>query len=237
MAVYPDDVRIAKQLLDQQARINELEAREREALAAEPIFGAEALGALVRSVWVEWAREQPNPKPSWLIPWEDLDPGQREVDMRIGEAVAAAERKRIRSAPTVHAPTRTRWTPMWLPSSPAKDPLPIPAVCGAERGDGFRLASHPGAVTCTECRIALAVAAERERTGSREKDKRDALLVIAVLLGKLGGEAKITDAELAAENSIIVRFPEVDGYTLSCRDTQPGEHALALGVWGEADNA
>jgi len=24
------------------------------------------------------------PKPSWLVPWEDLDEGQREVDMRIG---------------------------------------------------------------------------------------------------------------------------------------------------------
>lgn len=49
----------------------------------------EALGRLVRETWVEWAREQPDPKPSWLVPWEDLDEGQREVDMRIGEAVTA----------------------------------------------------------------------------------------------------------------------------------------------------
>ena len=30
---------------------------------------------------------EPAPKPSWLTGWDDLDEGQREVDMRIGEAV------------------------------------------------------------------------------------------------------------------------------------------------------
>jgi len=53
----------------------------------------EALGRVVRQVWVEWAREQPNPKPSWLTPWEDLDDGQREVDMRIGEALFTAGKR------------------------------------------------------------------------------------------------------------------------------------------------
>jgi hypothetical protein len=48
----------------------------------------EPLGRLVRDTWVTWAREQPNPKPSWLAPWDELDDGQREVDMRIGAAVA-----------------------------------------------------------------------------------------------------------------------------------------------------
>ena len=55
----------------------------------------EALGRLVRQVWMDWAREQPDPKPSWLAGWDELDDGQREVDMRIGEAVAAAERERL----------------------------------------------------------------------------------------------------------------------------------------------
>src|SRR5215472_6718248 len=55
----------------------------------------EPLGRLVRDVWVRWATEQPAVKPSWLLPWEELDDGQREVDMRIGEAVAAAERRRL----------------------------------------------------------------------------------------------------------------------------------------------
>jgi hypothetical protein len=61
----------------------------------------EAHGRLVRDTFVAWANEQPDPKPSWLVPWDELEPGnevdagQREVDMRIGEAVAAAERARL----------------------------------------------------------------------------------------------------------------------------------------------
>lgn len=47
------------------------------------------LGRTVREAWMRWAAEQPAPKPSWLVPWEELDDGQREVDMRIGEAIAA----------------------------------------------------------------------------------------------------------------------------------------------------
>lgn len=54
----------------------------------------EGLGRLVREAWIKWAGEQPEPKPSWLVPWDDLEAGQREVDMRIGEVVAAAERAR-----------------------------------------------------------------------------------------------------------------------------------------------
>jgi len=50
----------------------------------------EALGRIVRDTWVAWAREQPDPKPSWLVGWDELDDDQREVDMRIGEALAAA---------------------------------------------------------------------------------------------------------------------------------------------------
>lgn len=55
-----------------------------------PTCAREALGRVVREAWVQWAREQPDPKPGWLTPWETLDADQREVDMRIGEAVAAA---------------------------------------------------------------------------------------------------------------------------------------------------
>jgi hypothetical protein len=53
----------------------------------------EALGRLVRDEWVRWAREQPNPKPSWLTPWSDLSESEREVDRRIGERVANAVRQ------------------------------------------------------------------------------------------------------------------------------------------------
>lgn len=50
----------------------------------------EALGREVRAEWVRWARQQPGAKPSWLLPWAKLDDAQREVDMRIGEAVQRA---------------------------------------------------------------------------------------------------------------------------------------------------
>ena len=46
----------------------------------------ETLGELVRDVWVEWATEQTDPKPSWLVPWAGLSEPDREVDRRIGEA-------------------------------------------------------------------------------------------------------------------------------------------------------
>ena len=48
------------------------------------------LGRLVRDTWVAWAMEQPGVKLSWLVTWDQLpeDDPQREVDMRIGAAVA-----------------------------------------------------------------------------------------------------------------------------------------------------
>lgn len=42
---------------------------------------------MVRQVWIDWAKEQKNPKKSWLLSWEELDEGQKEVDMRIGETL------------------------------------------------------------------------------------------------------------------------------------------------------
>lgn len=48
----------------------------------------ERLGRLVRDVWIAWAQEQPSPKPSWLVSWEDLTEPDREVDRRIGERLA-----------------------------------------------------------------------------------------------------------------------------------------------------
>lgn len=42
------------------------------------------LGREVREVWVRYAREQPNPKPSHLVGWDELNEGDKEVDRRIG---------------------------------------------------------------------------------------------------------------------------------------------------------
>lgn len=53
----------------------------------------EVLGKLVRATWITWAQEQPNPKASWLVPWDELDGSDKEVDRRIGEAVEEAVRE------------------------------------------------------------------------------------------------------------------------------------------------
>lgn len=48
----------------------------------------DALGRRVREVWVEWAKRQPDPKPSWLVPWDELAERDKEVDRQIGETIA-----------------------------------------------------------------------------------------------------------------------------------------------------
>lgn len=47
----------------------------------------ESFGRRVREIWMEWASEQPEPKPQWLDEWEDLPEEIREVDRRIGEGI------------------------------------------------------------------------------------------------------------------------------------------------------
>lgn len=48
----------------------------------------DAGGRIVRQAWVEWALEQPNRKPSWLVPYDELSEPDKEVDRRIYEACA-----------------------------------------------------------------------------------------------------------------------------------------------------
>jgi hypothetical protein len=62
-------------------------------MPGDPEEPRELLGQMVRQIWVKWASEQPEPKASWLLPWEYLDEGQREVDMRIGAALFDAGKK------------------------------------------------------------------------------------------------------------------------------------------------
>ena len=50
----------------------------------------EVLGRVVRDAWVAWAKEQTDPQPHWLEPWEALPEPMREVDRRIGMAVLDA---------------------------------------------------------------------------------------------------------------------------------------------------
>lgn len=56
---------------------------------AVTVADRDTLGREVRRIWIEWTMEQPDPKSSWLLPWEALPESGREVDRRIGEGVAA----------------------------------------------------------------------------------------------------------------------------------------------------
>lgn len=47
----------------------------------------ESLGRRVREVWIAWAERQDNPKPSWLVPWDELDEATKEVDRCLGSAL------------------------------------------------------------------------------------------------------------------------------------------------------
>lgn len=48
----------------------------------------DALGGFVREAWVRWAETQPDPKPSWLVPYAALSEPEQEVYRQIGEVVA-----------------------------------------------------------------------------------------------------------------------------------------------------
>lgn len=49
----------------------------------------ERLGRRVRDVWIKWAERQPNPKPSWLVPYDELPPEDQDADECIGMAIWA----------------------------------------------------------------------------------------------------------------------------------------------------
>jgi hypothetical protein len=56
---------------------------------ARPLpFDRDQLGRVVREAWVRWARTQPDPKPSWLVPYDELSETDKAADRQIGEAVA-----------------------------------------------------------------------------------------------------------------------------------------------------
>jgi len=52
-----------------------------------PVINRNFLGQIVREAWVKWAKQQPNPKPSWLVPYDELSEADKEADRQIGEAV------------------------------------------------------------------------------------------------------------------------------------------------------
>lgn len=66
----------------------------RSALVPSPVpqealpLDRDTLGRMVREAWVRWAMTQPSPKPSWLLPYDELAEPDKEADRQIGEAIA-----------------------------------------------------------------------------------------------------------------------------------------------------
>lgn len=55
---------------------------------ARPLpFDRDTLGRMVREAWVRWAKTQPAPKPSWLLPYDEIAEPDKEADRQIGEAI------------------------------------------------------------------------------------------------------------------------------------------------------
>jgi hypothetical protein len=54
------------------------------------VMSRDDLGRLVREAWVRWALTQPSPKPSWLVPYDELSEPDKEADRQIGAALRAA---------------------------------------------------------------------------------------------------------------------------------------------------
>ncbi|HEX3640625.1 MAG TPA: hypothetical protein VHV10_04990 [Ktedonobacteraceae bacterium] len=48
-------------------------------------------GRLVRLAWIRWAKQQPDPKFSWLVEWDDprFPEADREADRQIWDAIVA----------------------------------------------------------------------------------------------------------------------------------------------------
>jgi hypothetical protein len=60
-------------------------------------FDLNDLGRIVCNAWIEWAKEQPNPKASWLVPYDELSQADKDADIRIGQAVVDVCNRGVRA--------------------------------------------------------------------------------------------------------------------------------------------
>lgn len=90
------------------------------------------LGEMVRNVWIQWAKEQPEPKPSWLVPYSDLSEEDKEADRMIGEALFHRGAMRVLLAQTsypVEIRLRLKYKDLTIEAT-RLDMLPVPPAVG-----------------------------------------------------------------------------------------------------------
>jgi hypothetical protein len=63
------------------------EITESDPISRRTSMDRDKLGRVVRAAWITWALTQPDPKPSWLVPYDELPEPDKEADRQIGAAV------------------------------------------------------------------------------------------------------------------------------------------------------
>jgi hypothetical protein len=59
---------------------------------------ADDWGRVVGDALNRWGRRQPDPRPAWLVPWDDLTEQDKDADRTVGCAVAARAQREAHDA-------------------------------------------------------------------------------------------------------------------------------------------
>lgn len=180
------------------------------ALTDSPPVDREALGRLVREVWIEWAYEQAAPKPSWLVPWDDMAECDREVDRRIGERVAQSALARPVTdgadwTPERHREARERCeraTPgPWVHSPPGVDEPHVSTKIGSD-GERVDWLASPRSAPSKRWHDAAFIAHARDDLPAALREIERQARAVVVLIA----DAAALRSELAAAREEIERL-------------------------------
>lgn len=70
-----------------------------------PAWRVETWAEAIREAWVAWAKGQPNPKPSWLVPWDKCDEQTKDADRYIARYLLALYGAPLPPAPSGACPS------------------------------------------------------------------------------------------------------------------------------------
>lgn len=91
--IFDEDQLTIQQQLDDERSVTYQVIREYHTSDNRPTdYEREEGGKLVRAAWMEWAAQQPSPKESWLVPWEQLSEADKDADRHIWQRIIETER-------------------------------------------------------------------------------------------------------------------------------------------------